>query len=101
MELGEVVISILPDLDLLAVFPSPFPLFRFKHGAFGKVGMHNGMYNQLKVLVLVSNKIAEIFFNFIFQQQGRRYFTGTGAAGTNFLRIDIYLRFHALPGYLH
>ena len=101
MKLREVIISILPDLDLLAVFPSPFPLFRFEHAAFREIGVHNGMYNQAKVFMLVSNEITKVLFNFIFQQQGRRYFTGTGAAGANFLGIDIHLRLHALPGNLH
>jgi hypothetical protein len=101
VEFGKMVVRILPDLNLLAILPAPFPLFRFEHGTFCKVGVHNRMYNQGKIFMLVGDEVTEVLFNFIFQQQGRRNFTRTGATGTYFLGIDIYLRFHPLPGYLH
>ena len=58
VKLGKMIVGIFSDLNLLAVFPSPFPLFRFEHVALGKVSMHNGMYYQLKVFMLMGDEVA-------------------------------------------
>ena len=69
MEFRQMVVVIGLDLDGLFVLSPPFPFFAKEPASLGQVGIHDRMNYQDKVLMLVINQIAEIFFDFIFQNQ--------------------------------
>ena len=79
----------------------PSPAADAQKSSFGEVGMHNGMNRQDEVFVLVVDKIAEILFDLVFEDQRGRDLPGAITGGTNLLGIDRHLRFHALSGDLH
>ena len=60
MKLGEVIIGIGADPDLLLVLPPPVPLFGTdaEEAPLGEIGVHNGMHYQDQVLMLVIEQVA-------------------------------------------
>lgn len=60
MKLRKVIIRIRSDVNFLFVFPSPVPLPRpdAKELPLGQVGMHNGVYGECEVFMLMIDQIA-------------------------------------------
>lgn len=54
------VVGIGVDMDLLLVFPAPFPAAgpNAKETSFGEVGMHDGVHGEGEVLMLMIDQIA-------------------------------------------
>lgn len=69
MEFRQVVIGIRLKFDILFEIAFPFPEFA-EDPALGKVGVHDGVHRQGKIAVLMGNKVGEVLFDFIFQNQG-------------------------------
>ena len=88
-------------LNGLFVFSAPIPFFAEEPATLGKVGIHYWMNSEDQVLMLMVQQIAQVFFNFVFQDQGGGDFAGSVAGRADFLGIDGDLRLHTLPGDLH
>src|ERR1700761_558420 len=67
VELRQMIIGVCPDLDLLLVLPAPFPSFGAdpEEAPLGEIGVHNGMYGEGQVFMLVVDEIAEVLFDLV------------------------------------
>jgi len=57
-EFGEMIICIGEDIDLLIVFFSPLSYLLIPHKPLGEVGIHDRVYHQCKMRVLMRNQVA-------------------------------------------
>ena len=95
------IIIVLMDPDSLLILSAPFPFLTKEPAPFGEVGIHNWMYGEDKVLVLVIQEVTKVFLNFVLQNQGGGDFACSVTGRADFLGIDGNLRLHSLPGDLH
>ncbi len=99
MEFREVVIVVGVDADLLLEFPAP-PAADGDQ-TLGEVCVQDGMDHYLESFMLLHGQVAEVFLDFVFQDQRGGNLSGTLAGRTYFLCIDAHLRLHTLARNLH
>src|SRR5687768_14764555 len=99
MKLGKMIIGVCFYLDILFVFPAPLHAARRKSAS--EITVQNWMNVYTQTLMLLHNQVSKVFYNVIFKNKCRRYFTRTITARTNFTRVDVHLRLHTLPCDLH
>jgi hypothetical protein len=67
MKFCEVVVIIGSDIDQLSVFPAPPQTFGEQ--SFCKICMDDGVYIHFQAFVLLHGEIAQVLFNFIFEDE--------------------------------
>ena len=78
----QVAIGVFNQLGFLPKFLVPPGHFSVPGPAFSEVGVHYRMYNQGQATVFMGDKVAQVLFNLVLQQQGRGNLTCTIATGT-------------------
>ena len=64
---GQMAVGVFFQPDFLLVLSPPLSNNGRPEPPFGKISVHNGMYGQCEIFMLMCNNVINIFFYFIFE----------------------------------